>query len=348
MNRTMGKIIAFALLISCMLCCFVSCQGDEKSSSSNKTVSTESSQIVSEDKVTPSSQALSSRAPSSQAPSSQAPSSTESLLSSKEPLYVEDNYGLRVMSYNILHPNWCSTESYVSITGRHTIVRDIVLEFMPDVIGLQETMSEWHSALNSVLCRDGSYKFACQRNNAGGYNMTTFLYNTKTVKLIDEYLVDLDSNSDIRVLSVAVFERVADGRQFVVTNTHPAPPKSQAAAYERHFKILPDLLKKEMKKYPNLPFIMTGDFNTTEQSDKYTLLMSAVGVKDSKYAAETLVKNYCTFAGFRKLAQQGNSYCIDHIFVNDKVSVKQFDAIIDRNVENASDHIPIYTDIKFK
>ena len=144
---------------------------------------------------------------------------------------------------------------------------------------------------------------------------------------------------------MALFERISDGKKFVVTNTHPSPPKTQLDRYNEHFRILPDIIKNQMEKYKGLPFIMTGDFNTYEQDENYTKLMKAVGVKDAKYEAKTLVKEYSTFSGYKVAPKPGNEKCLDHIFVNNRVGVKQFDIIIDHSVENISDHIPIYADI---
>ncbi len=252
------------------------------------------------------------------------------------------------MSYNILHPEWCSTENYVSVSGRIELLRDIINDFLPDVIGLQEVNDSWHSSISSKIVKEGKYKTACKKSNKGEDNMTTFLYNSEKVTLKDEYIIDLDSTNYIRVLAVAVFERNSDGKKFVVTNTHPAPPKTQAEKYIRNMNTLYDLAKVEMKKYSGLPFIMTGDFNTTEQSSYYTDFMKIVGVKDAKYEAKTLVKDYCTFSGYKIKPKEGNSYCIDHIFVNDKADVERFDIVIDHSVEEASDHIPIYADIILK
>ena len=253
------------------------------------------------------------------------------------------------MSYNILHPEWCSTHGYVPVNDRIGYVHDIIVDYAPDVIGLQEADDNWHSAINSRICNETNYKFACKKNKYSEINMTTFLYNSSTVNLIEENIVFLDDDDTfIRVLSVAVFERKSDGRRFVVTNTHPAPSKTQAAKYAAHFKVLPDLIKAQMSKYENLPFIMTGDFNTYEQDATYTKFMNATGVKDAKYKAKTLVKDYCTFSGFKVLPKPGNSKCIDHIFVNTQVGVKQFDVVTDHDVAYASDHIPIYADVILK
>ena len=177
--------------------------------------------------------------------------------------------------------------------------------------------------------------------------MTTFLYNTQTVKLVEEYVIDLDTNSDIRVFSVAIFETLSDGKRFVVTNTHPAPP-GQAENYARHFADLMRIAPEQMEKYKDIPVIQTGDFNTEEQSPIYKQYLEATNLKDAKYEADVLVRDYCTYSGWQEAPKPGNSYCIDHIFVNDKTDVKLFNVVIDHDVPNTSDHIPIYADITLK
>ena len=94
--------------------------------------------------------------------------------------------------------------------------------------------------------------------------------------------------------------------------------------------------------------IQTGDFNTKEQSAMYTTYMEATNLKDAKYEADILVRDYCTYSGFGKAPKPGNANCIDHIFVNSKADVKLFNVVIDHDVANTSDHIPIYADIALK
>lgn len=251
---------------------------------------------------------------------------------------------IRIMSYNILNPAWGGN---AISEGRDKGVANILMYYMPDVVGLQETAAVWHNALQKLLVDTGMYAFACQKNNGKSYNMTTFMYNTQTVKLVEEYVLDLDKNSDIRVFSVAVFEKLSDGKRFVVTNTHPAPT-GQAENYARNFADLLKLADVELEKYKDLPVIMTGDFNTKEQSAMYKTFMDTAGVKDAKYEADVLVRDYCTYSGWQKAPKAGNASCIDHIFVNDKTDVKLFNVVIDHDVPNTSDHIPIYADIALK
>ena len=253
---------------------------------------------------------------------------------------------LRIMSYNILHPDW----SHVSVKGRDEIVAAILCSYMPDVVAVQEAGAKWHKALNPLLVEPGIYAPACRKSNAEGfiYNTTCFLYNPQTVSLAEEYILDLDFRDASRVLSVAVFERLSDGVRFVVTNTHPAP-RNTPEKYERNMADLTAFAADVMKQYAGLPIIMAGDFNTPEQSEMYQRFMNEVGVKDAKYEADVLVRNYSTYFGLQAVPTADNpDYCVDHIFVNDKVKVRLFNAVIDHGVQNASDHIPIYADIAIK
>ena len=253
---------------------------------------------------------------------------------------------LRIMSYNILHPDW----SRVPVKGRDEIVAEILCYYMPDVAMIQEAGAKWHKALKPLLVDTGIYAQACRQSNAEGfiYCCTTFLYNPKTLSLVEETILDLDYRDAARVFSVAVFERLSDGVRFVVTNTHPAP-RDEPAKYQRNMADLTAMAAGVRTKYAGLPVIMAGDFNTPEQSELYLDFMEKAGVKDAKYAADVLVRNYSTFFGYQTAPDPGiTDLCVDHIFVSDGVEVRLFNAVIGHDVQNASDHIPIYADVCLK
>ncbi len=250
---------------------------------------------------------------------------------------------LRVMSYNILHPDW----SHVPLKGRDEAVAAVLRRYMPDVAAIQEAGAKWHKALKPLLTDTGLYAFACRQSNAEGfiYCATTFLYNPQTVRLVEEYILDLVPRDAARVFSVAVFERVSDGKRFVITNTHPAP-RDEPEKYARNMADLTAFAAGVTEKYAGLPVIMAGDFNTPEQSELYRGFMDDTGVRDAKYEADTLLWGCSTYFGYpMALDPEDTACCVDHLFVNGLVHVKLFSAIIDRGVENASDHIPIYADV---
>ncbi|MCR4578503.1 MAG: endonuclease/exonuclease/phosphatase family protein [Clostridiales bacterium] len=252
---------------------------------------------------------------------------------------------VRVMSYNIMHPDW----SKVPVNGRDETVAAVLRHYMADVVALQEAGAKWHKALMPLLADTGEYAFACRQSNAEGftYNTTCFLYNPKTVKLVEEYILDLDFRDATRVLAVAVFEKLSDGRRFVVTNTHLAP-REEARKYAKNMADLTSFAADTVKKYAGLPVIMAGDFNTPDGSEMLMDLMEQAGVRDAKFAAEVRLRDCATyFDSPDTFCSDNTDYCIDHIFVNAGADVKLFDIVSDHDVQFASDHTPIYADISF-
>ncbi|MBO5415777.1 MAG: endonuclease/exonuclease/phosphatase family protein [Clostridia bacterium] len=263
---------------------------------------------------------------------------------------TKDDYNLakdadiRIMSYNILHEDWGEVVP-TPVAGRDKKVAELLLYYLPDVVGLQEVSDTWHSSLYDILVEPGIYARACVKSNGDANNMTTFLYNPDTVKLVDEYVLDLDNNSNIRVFAVAVFEKLSDGQRFVVTNTHPAPT-DHGDNYTRNITDMITLAKQELAKYSELPFIMTGDFNTYETATETYSKILGIGVVDAKAEAETVVNNYGSWLGWgRKPVLNGGS--LDHILISPNASSKLYNTVKDNDVQHISDHAPVYADISF-
>ena len=250
---------------------------------------------------------------------------------------------IRIMSFNIMHPDW----SRVPVKGREEIVAEILRYYMPDVAAIQEAGAKWHKALIPLLADTGEFAFACRKSNAEGfiYNATCFLYNPRTVRVIEEEILDLDPRDAARVLAVAVFERLTDGARFIVANTHPAP-RDQEANYARNMADLKELAAGVVKAGSGLPVIIAGDFNTPEQSEMYLDFMKETGVRDAKYEADTLVRSCSTYIGYPSVPDPDDrECCVDHLFVAGPADVRLFNTVIGHGVETATDHLPIYADI---
>ena len=67
---------------------------------------------------------------------------------------------IRIMSYNILHPEW---NDWISIKGRDEKFLNILQYYMPDVIGIQEAGAKWHRFWIPKLIDTGIYSFACRQ-----------------------------------------------------------------------------------------------------------------------------------------------------------------------------------------
>ncbi len=275
-----------------------------------------------------------------------------------DPMITEDKTELaegatlRIMSYNILNQDYVPNNPLPP--ERDERFADVLLYYKPDVVGVQEANLAWHESFDMLFAASESYLPACRYHDGTHTAQTTFLYNPQTVKLVEEYVVHYTDweDSDIRVVSIAVFETLADGKRFVMTNTHPAP---HAEYYSGHMIELNRILTDELAKYEGLPVLMTGDFNTREYQGEYNTLMITQNVRDARYdEGVELVRDICTYTSLPSgeaiggTINQANNNNIDHIFINNKVQAKLFNVIVDHGVENISDHLPIYADISLK
>ncbi|MBR2388631.1 MAG: endonuclease/exonuclease/phosphatase family protein [Clostridia bacterium] len=259
--------------------------------------------------------------------------------------YLAEGADLRVMSFNILMSQYAAIES----NKRDLRMANILMYYMPDVVALQETEELWHTLIEKYLVEPGIYAKAAEKTASGAYNMTTFLYNPKTVKLLNTEIHEVVKNSDVRLFVVCEFEKLSDGTRFVTTNFHPASD-GYVQEHATHFKRLFVLKDQALAKYKDLPIIMMGDFNTPEEHEMYPKFITNMGVKDAKYEAETLVRRYATYlkGGPFGTLEKGDMHCYDHIFVNANTKVKLFNVVIDHGVTLTSDHLPIYADISTK
>ena len=260
---------------------------------------------------------------------------------------------IRVMSWNVLSPDWLHFDkSKAPIDNRHEKMAALVLDYMPDVIGLQESTSRWHKAFKPLLIDTGLYGITNRQSHADGFKYCAcpILYNPLTVQVVEEYLIDLDKHSDCRVFAVTVFEKLSDGSRFVVTNTHPAP-WDEPENYARNWATMTEIAAEQLAKFADLPMIMVGDYNTYEQMAEFPALLETLGVKNAKTEAETMAQNVSTYIGWQgKMADydRPTPYVLDHILVNDNVAVKLYDVVVDHEADQASDHLPIYADIDLK
>ena len=268
------------------------------------------------------------------------------IMSTTNPRELAEGADIRIMSYNILNPAWGNEKNAElnKVESRSESFLNLVLYYRPDVIGVQEAATGWHSFFDKTLVYTGLYAKCCENTNTN-YNMTGFLYNPATVKVVDSYVIDVVPNSEIRVVSVAVFERLDGGEQFVVINTHPAP--QEQASYGEHMKKITEIERAEMERYKDLPVFLVGDFNTKENQQEYTDFTTALGVKNAKYEADQLLYDYAG-NGFKTPVENNGVRCIDHIFINENVDAKLYSAVIHDGIEKGSDHIPIYADVALK
>ena len=267
---------------------------------------------------------------------------------------------IRVMSFNVLVDIWSHTPA---VKGRQSTVSQVIKHYSPDVVGLQEMSINWHRAIKSELTNTPYKLINTEHDHVDGkYGKTNFLpilYNSDTLTLIE---CDTEEYTEakvkyLRTMSYACFEHKESGKRFVLLNTHWEDPgddeeeKILNLEYRNYQTVdMVEMIAELEAKY-NCPLLVTGDFNTTEGSDKtgkhapYWNLVEQAGLSEAKYTADKINRACSTWHELGKSAAVTTKGSFDHIFGTEKVKFTYFNTLIDKALLSASDHCPIYADV---
>lgn len=244
---------------------------------------------------------------------------------------------VRIMSFNVRLGEF----------DREEIVPQVIADYLPDSVGLQECEGTWFLTLKTYL---PDYKIVGVGRLSGlpliGES-TAIMYRADKYKLVDWGTFWLSETPDKvskgwdaqhnRTCTWAVLENRETGEQYAHVNTHLDHIGAQART---------NGLKLVLEKAASfdMPVVLTGDFNFPKGSDLYKQLTSAE-FTDTSVIAET-ADSGCTHHAYKGTVK-GNP--IDFILVNDEISeVKSYNIMREKyNDQYVSDHYPIYTDMVF-
>ena len=251
---------------------------------------------------------------------------------------------LSVMSFNIRLPAESDGVDYWET--RKPLAVKMLREQAPDVIGLQELVK----AQAEYLAREmPQYAWFGRGREAdgGGEHMGVF-YRKDRLKVVDAGDFWLSDTPDVpgsiswnhphpRMVTWALFERRGDGKRFYLLNTHlPYRDQDEAArvkgakAIAAYLATLPD----------DAPVVLTGDFNTTPDSEVHAVLARAL--QDAWTAAPRVEGSEATFHGFTGKAGRR----IDWIMVKG-VQPESITSVTTRwNGRYPSDHFPLVATLR--
>lgn len=278
---------------------------------------------------------------------------------------------VRIMSANILAYRWGEQDysNILPVAERAEIFAGVLLKYLPDAVGLQETDEPWQQALPWYLERmqkkDGvEYTFLLGKLNHEGQtmiNFSTILYRS------DLYTLD---NSGYEVFSIwgltpNYLQRVATyvkltsktdpQKQFALVNTHWAhedDPTVNACAVEQAA-----LVNQLKSRYAGVNVFCTGDYNnlpTREWKDKYlNQLVSDIGGRIASNVAKAnnalIIPGGCRTSAAKmseNVMRAIDDHFIDHILLSGGAcDVLRHDTIRSNMTHVLSDHSLIYADI---
>jgi exonuclease III len=257
---------------------------------------------------------------------------------------LADGADTRIMSFNILSEEW---DSRAVMEGRDIRVSAILLNYLPDVAALQEVSNKWYPILESNI--GGIYKFTRTKNLHREGTYTTLIYNTQTTKLIEEGLEYYSVGNSKRLRSIVwgVFESIKTGERYIVFSTHWDVNAERQWMRLIEAQEMADFCKKMHDKH-GVDIFACGDYNSSESTEEYQLFLKESGFVDAKKNAKVINRACKTYHTLFESVSTGTYESIDHITFMEQTKSKVlfYNTLIAEYVIDASDHTPIYIDVK--
>lgn len=227
-------------------------------------------------------------------------------------------------------------------------------EMQPDVFGLQEVL---HEQLECIADNFPEFQYVGVGRDDGKTSgeYSPVFYNKSKYSVLQSGTFWLSQTPEIagsrgwdaacnRVVSYVGLQDLATGKKIFVFNTHFDHMGELA---RKNSSLL--FLKAVDSIAKDIPCIITGDFNSNQQSESYKILTDPSNPKhftDSRLVAENNEGVDYSFTGFKVNGIQPE--LIDYIFIKGPIRVKSF-TIDNRNdgINYPSDHLPVKGIIQF-
>lgn len=234
---------------------------------------------------------------------------------------------LKAMSFNV----WVSSPT----SERKESVRQTIISYLPDTIGVQEASPTWMSYLKSSIGDIYDYVGLGRDGGANGEHSAIF-YRKDRFELIETGTKWMSQTPDVvskfkesslnRVFTYAILLEKKTNTEIMMVNTHLE--HTSAEARNLQIKVLMDFLKD----YTKYPIVLTGDFNANPQSEVYRMVTNQLA--DSSKIAQKSEQHY-TFHNYGS-----SSTYIDFAFVSQQnIAVSHYRVITEpMNGMLPSDH----------
>ena len=250
---------------------------------------------------------------------------------------------LRVMTFNVRYPSRSDGPNRWEL--RRDLLVSVIRSRDPDLIGTQELFYEQGQYIAEKLPQYAWFGLS-RRGNHEDEHMGVF-YKKDKFRLLEsgdfwlsempEKPASMSWNVSLpRMVTWGLFESTGSGTRFYFFNTHFPHRREDAEARLRCAEVI---ARRIDKLPPEVPLILTGDFNAPADADVYRLL--AGGLKDAWTAAARRKGPEGTYNGF-----QGDisGPRIDWILFRGPWKVLEAETVIDNdNGRYPSDHYPVAT-----
>ena len=258
---------------------------------------------------------------------------------------------MKIVTFNIrsCYDSWDGINSFIHRAG---LVREVIAEKKPDIIGFQEVIPQIKTLLE-VLLPEYQILGHGRLEDFGGEGVFTAI-RKETVELLG---LDVSWMSDTpyvpasryenqsqcpRTLNTAIVRYKPTGENFYVYNVHLDHIASSAQQDELNFMI--DRMKADKQNKYDIPAVVMGDFNLKwGYSDAIKQF-----AEQKEFPLNKITGPYpATFHGFGTVDKD---YEIDYIFVTDELKDKVQSVTMWEEEKNGiflSDHYPICAEFDF-
>ena len=286
-----------------------------------------------------------------------------------------DDYQIKVMSFNVQ----VESGSKVRADIRADMLHDLLDEYMPDSIGLQEVTPLWEGMMKNFIF---NASYACVgEQRAPGQEASLIYYRTDKFELVDSGTFWLSDTPDvkgskfeeskyIRICTWAHLRDRVTGKEYVHVNTHLDNLGSSEGRALRTKQIT--VILRFIQRFGDTPMVMTGDLNqaaVNSENKQYAVYKTLTGAKAFELADGT--KAYSPFSNTRYDAPDNmpEGFCASMTASHDPNGSKYNPAkepidyvlytpssltalsyklrLFDRCGMYLSDHLPVISEIKF-
>ncbi len=258
---------------------------------------------------------------------------------------------LRVATYNLRYANAGDSVKGNGWAQRQPVIAGLIRFHDFDVFGVQEALHRQLTGLQAKL--PGYAWLGVGRDDgrqAGEY--AAIFYKTSRFKVLQQGHFWLSAITDRpnkgwdavlpRICTWAQFEDKQSHQKFYHFNLH-----MDHIGVEARRESAKLILAKIKMLPPDMPVILTGDFNVDQTSDSYLLLNNSGVLKDSYTITDHPYAPSGTFNDFD--VHTNTTSRIDHIFVTRQFEVLRYGIITDSyNGRTPSDHYPVMVELKLK
>ncbi|WP_085990870.1 endonuclease/exonuclease/phosphatase family protein [Oceanobacillus senegalensis] len=257
---------------------------------------------------------------------------------------------LNVMTFNLRYLNDHDASPH-SWEERRNTVRQVIRSNQPDIIGTQEIVYQQVKDMEQDLPNYDWIGMGREGGSKGEFMAIFYNQNQFTPLEYDHFwLSDTPDvigstswgNTIPRMATWVKFQDNHSGKEFYFVNTHFDHRSVEAREKSA------ELISEKVKEFdPNLPVILTGDFNTRPGSKPYNTLINEGNFVDTWVAAETRInEGIGTFNGFDDPTGGGKDNRIDWVLSKGNVTTTKSEIIdYQKNGQFPSDHYPVMAEV---